>query len=104
MQPIQGCAVSWWMRSQGSPQTGNLGLDDFNPVGIDPRPRWRNGVARRNAVQSPIHERHPRSIIQPRVFSSQRNYPGSIPNQAANPERVEFSFAWSDATRVNGRD
>ncbi len=45
-----------------------------------------NGVTR-NA----LHERQRRSIIQPRVVSFQRNYPGPIPpNQTANPERVEF--------------
>jgi len=43
-----------------------------------------NGVTR-NALP----ERQRRSIIQPRVVSSQRTYPGSIPpNRTANPERV----------------
>ena len=47
-------------------------------------------IAWNGAARSARRERQRRSIIQPRVVSFQRNYPGSIPpNQTANPERVE---------------
>jgi len=47
-------------------------------------------MVRPGAARSARRERQRRSIIQPRVVSFQRNYPGSIPpNQTANPERVD---------------
>lgn len=51
-------------------------------------------VAPNGEARSARRERQRRSIIQPKVVSFRRNYPGSIPpNQTANPERVECVFA-----------
>ena len=60
-------------------------------------------IAWNGAARNARRERQRRSIIQPRVVSFRRNYPGSIPpNQTANPERVEsFPATRSHTSRTD---
>ena len=69
-------------------------------IGIVPRDvvKLCRDPSRNGAARSARRERQRRSIIQPRVVSFQRNYPGSIPaNQTANPERVASNWHQSQS-------